>query len=310
MLKKFALLAGTLSVVAVIGGCAFSRPYNDAEHPYNESWSRAKNLSTPWGFGAVKDVEVPQGVNLASDGSFLVNTAGWTANMLGAANSNFLPGTSNFGSALDIGLGISLVSSIFEPTPTVARHAAFGYIPVEKAKTMREARHLFVQQVTEAMQKTAHELYPNAEIRVGYKNYKGNFLIDEFEIGSIWIIDENIGCMDYRKPGRKLERDEICSIGPSTFAFDLEKNRTGIPHYIGKDVPSYRIPTSFIYPQGKLNWPQFLASMNKYMPPLTMVYVTSKKDSDGKFNPPMVIEKGRVNFFVKPHTLTSLMENK
>ncbi len=295
------LLCATVS--AALAGCATSVSYNDGQRVYNEKISRAKNLADPFGYKDLRDVKAPDGMNVSSDGSLLLDTAGWAANFHAAAGSGFLPGTSNWGSALGWGLGISLLSSAFAPTPITEKDAAFGYVPVSKAATVLEARNLFAKQWTEAMEATLRELYPNAKIETEYAEYKKTWLVDEFYIGAVSITNESIGCFGYKGADAKRPREDHCTASIAVFT-QKEVLTTPPPYFEGTAEQSYRLARSNIYTlsgqKNAVDWTKVMAASVKHLPEQTVVYVAPHKTKDGKKTAPMVLEKDRINFFVKP----------
>lgn len=288
---------------ALLAGCATSVSYDDGQRVYNEKLSRAKNLADPFGYKDLRDVKAPDGMNITSDGSLLLDTAGWAANFHAAAGSGFLPGTSNWGSALGWGLGISLLSSAFAPTPITEKDAAFGYVPLSKASTLIEARNLFAKQWTEAMASTLRELYPNAEIETDYADYKKTMLVGAFYVGAVSIKDESIGCFGCKGEDAKRPREDHCTA--SIAVFTQKEVLTTPPSYFGgNSEQSYRVASSSIYTtsgqKNAVDWTKIMAASVKYLPEHTVVYVAPHKTVDGKKTPPVVLEKDRINFFVKP----------
>lgn len=288
---------------ALLAGCATSVSYDDGQRVYNEKLSRAKNLADPFGYKDLRDVKAPDGMNITSDGSLLLDTAGWAANFHAAAGSGFLPGTSNWGSALGWGLGISLLSSAFAPTSITEKDAAFGYVPLSKASTLIEARNLFAKQWTEAMASTLRELYPNAEIETDYADYKKTMLVGAFYVGAVSIKDESIGCFGHKGEDAKRPREDHCTA--SIAVFTQKEVLTTPPSYFGgNSEQSYRVASSSIYTtsgqKNAVDWTKIMAASVKYLPEHTVVYVAPHKTVDGKKTPPVVLEKDRINFFVKP----------
>lgn len=214
-------------VSAVLVGCATSTPSAVKQGTYNEKLSRAKNLADPFGYTVLRDAQVPEGANISPDGSLLLDTAGWAANLHLAARTGFLPGTNDWGSALAWGLGFSLLSSAFAPTPLTEKHAAFGYVPASKASSVVEARNLFAKQWADAMAATLRDLYPKAKIETDFADYKKTMLMDAFYVGAVSIVDESMGCFGYevkRPPRRSLHRKR-CRVHAKREAL----NASGIP---------------------------------------------------------------------------------
>lgn len=297
------LICATVS--AALAGCATSVPYNDGQRVYNEKISRAKNLADPFGYKDLRDVKAPEGMNVSSDGALLLDTAGWAANFHAAAGSGFLPGTSNWGSAIGWGLGISLLSSAFAPTPITEKDAAFGYVPVSKASTALEARNLFAKQWTEAMEATLRDMYPKAKIETDYADYKKTMLVGAFYVGAVSITDESIGCFGYKGDDAKRPREDHCTASIAVFT-QKEVLTTPPSYFEGTSEQSHRLARSDIYTfsgqKNAIDWTKIMAASVKYLPEHTVVYVAPHKTGDGKKSPPMVLEKDRINLFVKPQS--------
>lgn len=299
MSKKVSLFVCAVAS-AVLAGCATSTPSAVKQGTYNEKLSRAKNLADPFGYSVLRDAQASEGSNISPDGSLLLDTAGWAANFHVAAGTGFLPGTKDWGSALGWGLGISLLSSAFAPTPLTEKHAAFGYVPASKASSVVEARNLFAKQWTDSMAATLRDLYPKAKIETDFADYKKTMLMDAFYVGAVSIVDESMGCFGYEV---KRPREDHCTA--SVAVFTPKAKLSTPPAYLGgTPEPSYLMTHSDIYTlSGKKNavdWVKVLAASVKYLPEKTAVYVAPRKDAEGKMSPPVVLETNRLNFFVKP----------
>lgn len=296
---KFTALACAVAAVATLAGCAsVHRTYDDSDLAYDPTLSRAKNLAFSPVFRDLKDVEAPEGVKLDDDGSYLLNTAAWTGNMLSASGS-FLPGTSNFGSALGIGLGISMIGEIFRQPPTASLNATYGYVPLDQATSSEEARKLYMERLVQVLEDSAKKMFPTAKVEKGFYFVKKTWLTDDVLTGGIEIVDEKMGCRPY---GDETAREDTCSIW---FTHKLPGvPTTGTHPAFGPSIQAWRtsIGTFDIYGGKKqgIDWAKLLVSCTDSLPPYTVIYVTSQEAPDGTRNPPMILEKGRINFFVKP----------
>ncbi len=299
MFKKFSAIACAVAVAATLAGCAsVLPPDDDSELKYDHSLSRAKNLVFWRAFKSIKDVEAPEGVEFDSDGSVLLHTAGWTANLYSASGS-FLPGTSNLGSAFGIGLGLSLVADAFKQPPLTARNVSFGYVPLEQATSSFEARKLYLERLAKVLEDSAKKMYPNAQVKQDFYHIKESMLTADVFTGGIEIIDEKLGCHPFSED---IDKEETCSIWVSHRLPSVPT--TGTNPALGPSIQAWRITLGTIESQGGkkqgIDWAKLLVSCTDSLPAYTMIYVTSQEAPDGTRNPPMVLEKGRVNFFVKP----------
>lgn len=295
---KFSALACTVAAVATLAGCASVRSHDDSDLAYDPSLSRAKNLAFSPAFSDLKDVEAPEGVKLDDDGSLLLNTAAWTGNMLTASGS-FLPGTSNFGSALGIGLGISMIGEIFRQPPTASLNATYGYVPLDQASSIEEARKIYMERLVDVLQEAAKKMYPNAKVEQGFYRIKKTWITSDVLSGGIEIVDEKMGCRPFTDD---TDKEDACSMA---FALQLPGvEKTGTHPAFGPTIQAWRttIGTFSIFGGKKqgIDWAKLLVSCTDSLPPYTVIYVTSQEAPDGTRNPPMMLEKGRINFFVKP----------
>lgn len=287
---------------ALVTGCASVSSVDDGARVYNEKLSRAKNLVAPWGFSTVTDVKAPEGVPLASDGSLILDAVGWASNFHAAAGSGFLFGTGSWGSALGLGLGVSFLSSALGPTPVIEQTYAMGYMPQKSAPTFDEARILFAKEWAQAMQATLKELFPQAKIDIDYADFKDTWLIDGLHVEAVTVVDESMGCFDY---AQQRPREDHCTISIS-----MRKAKEVVtvpPAYFGTGgamEPSYRMPGASIFTssgqKNAVNWTNVLSASVKYLPENMIIFAGIRKTEDGKKTPPMVLEKDRINFFVKP----------
>lgn len=67
---------------------------------------------------------------------------------------------------------------------------------------------------------------------------------------------------------------------------------------------SYRIPGAEIDTlsgqKNAVNWTNVLSASVRYLPENMIIFAGIRKIEDGKKTPPMVLEKDRINFFVRP----------
>lgn len=133
--------------------------------------------------------------------------------------------------------------------------------------------------------------------------YKKSLLVGGFYVGAVSIIDESIGCFGYKGDNSKRPREEHCTASIAVFT-PKEVITTPPAYFEGKSEQSYRMPHSDIYTlsgqKNSVDWTKILMASVKYLPEHTVVYVATHKAEGGKKTPPVVLEKDRINFFVRP----------
>lgn len=297
------ILLFVVAVASVLAaGCASVSSVDDGARVYNEKLSRAKNLVAPWGFSSITDVRAPEDAPIDADGSLLLDAAGRASNFHAAAGSGFLFGTGSWGSALGLGLGVSLLSSALGPTPVIEQTLAMGYMPQKLAPTFDEARILFAKEWAQAMQTILKELFPKAKIDIEHADFKDTWMIDGLHVEAVTLVDESMGCFAYAE---NRPREDLCSI---SIAMKKAKEVVTLPPaYFGAGgamEPSYRMPGSSIFTfsgqKNAVNWTNVLSASVKYLPENMIIFAGIRKTEDGKKTPPMVLEKDRINFFVRP----------
>ena len=189
---KTLLLSAVALASAFVAGCASVSSVDDGARVYNDKMSRARILSLPGESRASETSRRPEDAPLADVGSLLLDAGGWASSFHAAAGSGFLPGTGNWGSPLGLGLGVSLLSSALGPAPVIERTFAMGYVPQTSAPTFGEARLVFGQAWSQAMESTLKDLFPKATIKVENADYKDVMLIDGLHVEAVTVVDESM----------------------------------------------------------------------------------------------------------------------
>lgn len=300
MLKKLALAACAVAMVIGTTGCAVqsSRALTHSSEPYNNEWSRAKNLTEVFGYIHEEDRDAPEGSVVSDDGSIVMDTAAWAGLLHNASTMGGpLPGVSGWGS-VGVGLGLSILQSAFTPGRRDAKIGFFGYVPAEKAPDFTEARAVFLDQLFESTKATVKELYPEAAMSWNYSDRKG--LQYWYQI---WIQDEKLGC----KAGKNAkDKSDWCMVGMiarrkhEVDGWLLPSNPMAGP-VLDKAwvLQNYSGEMSFVGGEKQnMDWAKFMVALSKHLQPYTYIYVKAMKGPSG-VNPPFVVEKDRVNFFIK-----------
>lgn len=290
--------------VSFLSGCAYT--IKDSERIYRDDLSRARNIASLFGYYKVQDAEAPKGYD--GNGSFLWDSTVWAASLDGAANINgFLPGIAGWG-AVGVGLGLGLLQSVLTPPEMHECSSVFGYYPAKQAKSSEEARTKFVEEATNALVKATRRQLPNASVKVvAHQSVPKSFMIDPFYYTAIHIVDKKIGCLNDTEA---KVRDDTCLIivkatnvtGPNQLPKMLSDSSIGYkitPAEHGDSLITWASTAQ------KIDITKLYASTAPYMPKNTFFYVASQKSMKGEKTPPFIVEKDRVNFFIKPNNKTN-----
>ena len=300
MFSKCKLLLTVALSSSLLFGCASSN-IKDSERVYRDDLSRAKNITNFFGYKKIHDVKAPEGYK--GDGSFLWNSAVWAGNLDAAANiGGFLPGASGW-NAVGIGLGLSLVQAALKPDDQEEMNGLFGYLPANKAKDIKQAREVFVDEATQALLKSAKKLYPQAEIKIVLRqHYPETMMYDTYFAMAIQIVDKKLGCLSDEEA---KTNDDYCGIIVKSSEV---KSPDVLPEMFGGKQMAYKImPMKYnetLIPlslsEKKLEMAKWLSSTAPYLPKNMFFYVASQKDTKGETNPPLIVEKDHVNLFIQP----------
>ena len=300
MNKKLPLVAALLGAM-VLTGCS---TVPESQWQYNDRYSRAHNIATTFQYHeGISDTDAPEGYQ--GDGSFLLEGASFAASLDAASKINgFLPGISGWG-AVGFGLLGGVINAAGESVQPQNNTGFFGYLPVEKAKDEAEARKLMTQEMGKILAKSVKDFLPNAEISYeGDFGWKKSFLLND-SYGLLYnVIDPKIGCMKWDDNAKK--NDKVCSI---TLLTEKVEKVDGIhPMFNNADRTYYKLvhnKTGEMIDVNdrlaeRMDVAKWLANASKYLPEKMFIYVPPMKNADKKDSPRMVIEKDRVDLFIKP----------
>lgn len=302
MTTKILALAAAVTAAVTLSGCVTTLP--DAERSYYDDISRAQNIARNFDYREdMYDSDAPEGYH--GDGSFLLDAAGFAGSLNAASNINgFLPGVSGWG-AVGIGLLGSFGQSMADSVKPQNKTGCFGYLPIEQAKDETEARKKMTKQIGDALLKSTQNLLPNA--KVSY--------LDDFELKEKWwmdntygvlydVVDPKIGCMHSDVPGTKGDN--------SCYFYVITQKTTkanGIhPMFKNADRSYYKLTHNkrgdMIVINDRLakqlDPVKIYMNASKYLPENMFIYVPTLKNAEKKETPRMVIEKDRVDLFIKP----------
>lgn len=277
----------------------FNRPHQERE--YIAKISRANNIAWAFGFGVFGESNAPSGKSITKDGSLALDTAVWAGNLHSAANSAILPGTSSWGAAAGIGLGIGLLSAALGPSDMKSQSSLVGYLPKEAAKDKYEARLMMLEKFSKAVQKSLKAQYPDAEFHIKRDDDDSVTYVYSIELKSAKLnckFSEEAGRYDIYNPC-KIRMFAVESIGQPGMTAPM----------FGKQFDAWRFFAQTIkvdFLGGKdinqgLNWAKAMAAIAPYMPENQFLYVTTLEGPrpNREKNPPFIVEKDKVDFFVR-----------
>ena len=293
MNKKLPLVAALLGAI-FLTGCS---TVPESQWQYNDRYSRAHNIATTFQYHeGISDTDAPEGYE--GDGSFLLEGASFAASLDAASKINgFLPGISGWG-AVGFGLLGGVINAVGESVQPQNNLGFVGYLPAAKAKDEVEARKIFVQETAANLGKSAQELYPNTKVQFVLDfNWEKSFLVRETYGITYEVIEPKWGCE---------EGHNFCWF--RLIAQDVQK-LDGIHQMFEKaDQPHYKLTPNKAGAMIKvsdrlaehIDVAKWLANTSKYLPEKMFIYVPPMKNADKKDSPRMVIEKDRVDLFIKP----------
>lgn len=312
MNKKALLLTAAATTALFLSGCSTpsSAPRQEAsnldnlphaEREYRNDISRANNIASAFGFGLMRDGYAFADNGISNNGSVALDSAIWAGNLHSAASSAFLPGTSSWGAAAGIGIGIGLLSAALSSGSMYEKSALFGLLPKEAATDKYEARLLMLEKFSEAVQKSLKAQYPDAEFHVKRDDKDAYTYIYTIEMKSQKLnckFSEEASWYDIYNPCRiQLFAQE--SFGQPGMSAPL----------LGKPFEAWRFfaQTIKVYFTGGndlnqgLNWAKAMAATAPYMPENQFLYVTTLEGPrpNREKNAPFIVEKDKVDFFVR-----------
>ena len=301
------LLLPVAAASLLLAGCAH-KPFNEAEYSYNPNHSRAWNLCTMMNNGYywdVSDVKAPKEYSGGADGSIALSSFGWAGGFHSAAGSGFLPGTTNWGLGLGIGLGLSLLQSALTPPDPEERNWLVTYLPADKAGTAVEAQKAFLKSWTDAFAKSARAAYPDSDLKIEEVHGQNGKIIKV-----LYFVDHNIGCYGWKelKDMKEYGLAKRCQIEFAAYPALGYGTVESVP-MLNLQKPSWRMRSAYFSFIGgddqNIDFLKIITNANKDFPDYSYVYLTTRRNPDGNKNPPMVLEKDKVNFFIRPSSVNT-----
>ena len=180
-LSKLALIA--ISASAILAGCASN---NQIALQKSDQVSQARVIGSYFGYGKLKDAAVPKDQYVASE-NFLYNLVDHTS-ALSVPNVGMggVHGWSGFG----VGLGLSLLQGFLAPEAYEMLPGAFGFVPVQYAKTKEEARDYWFKTMKQSL------IEANKRWNQGYKLkfYTADGSNEDIPVEIVYFINPEKGC--------------------------------------------------------------------------------------------------------------------
>lgn len=279
-----------LSVAMV--GCASTQ----ISHTYNPNNSRALNIAHAGGITrGIEDAEVPKDSTYKLDNSYLHGAAQAGVGVLTASTLGLT----------DLAGGIFGLLSVISRAPHQGeRTSIFAFMPADMATSPDEASLKLKQMFTESFNKVFEETFKtkSTDIYDNNKLVKNNMIYvfggDDLHCPNFSIqnpLPEKVGCV------------VSYTISKPRLMHNLPENKWLIPsenYYFFSAAPDYEY-TEFSFETRNYPTPTFkiISEFSKNLPEWVYIYVAPKtlKDDQGKeIKVPFILNKGKVEFFVKP----------
>lgn len=271
---------------------------------YDPEVSRAGNIGKIFEI-EIDDQEVAQGIELGNDSSVMLDSLVWSGSLQTAGRVGGLPGTTSFGKSLGIGFGLALLEDSFKSTPGEKYNSIFGYVREEdvpvvdgiKARYL-VARKIFVDRAVNSMKAIIQEAYPNARVVDKTFDYAFNR-----KVHTVTFSDDKLGC---KNSNESDDDNEWCGVYINSYSAWVTPNLTskvlGEPQFSAYSFTAEGNVNyvGFYGLDKQLPWVETMMKGAHHLPEYTFMYLTSNSKINGRTTPPMIIEKDRVNFFVKP----------
>ena len=283
----------SLSAIAMLGGCATRLATH--EIPYDTNQSRAGNIAGIMHIGHIPDTEVATGFD--ENGSLVWDSVSNVGKLnVPKVGMGGLRGWDSIG----VGVGFALLNSLVQPKDTAATNQAFGYVPLSLAKTPEEARDVFVHSVAEAFNKAAKEMKLDKHFEI----VRVTEVIRGIRYENTYFINEELGCVS--NTSKKRGRYNQCFINvrkyapsekPVPTATFVKSTMTAWDLEVRKGYESLVVRNGH---NGVIDMEKLFALTAKYLPKYAYVYRATEDNNKGnKKNLPFILERDRINFFIK-----------
>ena len=315
-MKTSLKLLASSALIAAICGCT---TVPDSQKEYNPQWSRAKNIVDLFDFEAIND---EGNLNVVSSALEVRRSLGkiiYPDILVHSIGKAFIGGITDDAPADKVASSSERYGFINGDKVTHGdelmhyRDHAFGYVPVSVAKTPKEARDYFVKSVVDSFKKASDYLkIPMKMIHDGDGEYEDKFLKKYgpttsfnwngkyvYSHANISWIDKSKGCLYWKDA--KLS-GQTCRF--NVYAMDPEPAEM-TPSFLGDgSIMAWKITSSSSWPtilidegeQKTVDYYKLAVAASKYLPEFIYVYLAPRNNK----NPSLLIEKGKVNYFVSP----------
>ena len=276
--RKSALVAGSLLSVSLLSGCASSG--GGSLKVYDESHSRAWNLTHSVGMTKLKDSTVPRDqIPNAILGALDTGIDVWYF-----MDSQML--NMDFGNAL----GLGLIGMLGRPTEQSERSSIVAWIPQEAVKS-RDVAHLWLgDQLRDATTKAMETLEIEGEVAHQNKKIKTLFSPVYYETIITGMNKDGTKC----GATFRIHPDIISELQP--LPDFLAEDTQGYQVYAGDDLKWPRAEI-YCYSDSLEHYVEFIAEISKNLPETVFMYASRIKYDDNHL-PPMVHDHGKALFFL------------
>ena len=298
-----AFLVPAFAAALLLGGCATNKQVSPEaalkhtpEFQYQSHLSRATNLATEFSVRAAPDQKLPEGVEYSGDGSLLLEGAAIASLRHTFVGNGFLSGTADF----NLFAGFWLLESLLLPSNDPTPDSLVGYVRAEEAQDSEAAVNAFVAKVVPVI---AESLKKQEQ----FKNYQISYHIDDQWTGnddaSIEVVNEELGCKPWKDTTLTVGK---CGIRIYNFGIRARKPEISTPRFTDPQIQVWYIEGDDLKLQffagRKFDWAKAMMATAPDLPEYVYAYITTRRGPPPEFtkNPPFIVEKDRVNFFIKP----------
>ena len=299
-MNKTLALAASFTAISLLAGCAStgapSVPMGDRS--YSESNSRAYNLAQAGGLREARDTEL----GAAEYSSMMSDLSG------GASTALSLSSSAGFGLSGGTSLGLGLASALLSGPGMMQVDSAFAFVPSNAAANEKEASEVIKEHFYNAVHEVA--LKNDFELEIFEQNMSvphGRYR----NIMGIGLINEDIGCIRDEQAQGSHElcyisiltphkgstlRETPKAVNHTTTSSSYQYNASNSSHAISIILSLSDSLKAQLEDEGaELARLRLLQDFSASMPEWFFIYESSKENT-----PPLILENGNIELFVKP----------